>query len=865
VKGAKAFGPPSSPPSPGFSLQEGLWFGDFDDEQAAETAAASMAAMAGRVMGARPFPAAAQKLVQLTRSDDADINKVVRVLEMDPGLSQRVLRLVNSAGYGLRIRCTSLGHATALLGQVKLRQIATSAALFDHFGKPSPITRRKQEHASLVASLCRYLAIHLGLPQDDLFTIGLLHDLGQLMMLDDGQAEYTALVESHELPFDSLYLAERELLGFDHAILAGQVLASWNIPSPIPEVIALHHQPALAHQRGLDISAMVQTLRFADQMAHLLEHDQRRTGPHELAESEAASYLDFSEVQIAAMWRDLQGVHEATRNRRLNIFDVAPRSVNVPASLSPRDRGFSGPPSYASFVDSARPSRLEPTETIAVTSYEPAPFVSERPDLLNLNPPSAAPSPTSSVPSPASRRADGTLDLVPLDRMQQDSVPQISSFPIRESSQPASVRYDSPAPGGPSTERLVLSTSAAPRQFSDPPAHEQPSISAPIAPLYAPRIASVPERFVEESFFAESEQPNFYDRSIEPAALDEDPSPEIFPCALCYGPTFGASCHACGASVCSLHQTSDEWCVACEAEFRNHRAAHPMSELFVLSSAVAVGVASASSWFFFSLQSALGMLGLCCATGFGVYALRQTWLKVRFKRARRLARLHEMPQQRERMFRPSSEAPPASEPWADEAPAEKFASPESPRVHSTAPLAEDRHPVLPYSAPDPFTFGSSSYVPTFSKEEEPPRQDRVFASERPNSEPGTQTIRALVAPEATPGWAGPITDAPVHDAPGHDAPGHDAPGADAPTALPPPPSVSWMEHAQASLAPSEFPGPDPVGSSTQEPRRLSFAAPVCSPGEYDAVIIVPPAAPQPPIHCTPLPAGAVSISDASPH
>src|SRR5690606_19750052 len=127
---------PSRAPSsiPGFTLQEGIWFGDFDDEEARRVAAASLTAMGGRIMGARPIPAAAQKLVQLTRDEDADIHKVVRVLEMDPGLSQKILRLVNSAGYGLRIRCTSLQHATALLGQVKLRQVATSAVLFDHFG-----------------------------------------------------------------------------------------------------------------------------------------------------------------------------------------------------------------------------------------------------------------------------------------------------------------------------------------------------------------------------------------------------------------------------------------------------------------------------------------------------------------------------------------------------------------------------------------------------------------------------------------------------------------------------------------------------------------------------------------------------------
>jgi hypothetical protein len=136
---------------PGFTLQEDLWFGDFDDEEARARAAHSLSAMGGRIMGARPIPQAAQKLVQLTRDEDADVRQVVRVLEMDPGLSQKILRLVNSAGYGLRIRCTSLGHATALLGQTKLRQVATSAVLFDHFAKPSPLTRKKQEHGALVA------------------------------------------------------------------------------------------------------------------------------------------------------------------------------------------------------------------------------------------------------------------------------------------------------------------------------------------------------------------------------------------------------------------------------------------------------------------------------------------------------------------------------------------------------------------------------------------------------------------------------------------------------------------------------------------------------------------------------------------
>ena len=617
---------PSSSRSPqqiGFSFQEDLWFGDFDDDAARQAAAGSMAAMAGRIMGARPFPAAAQRLVQLTRNEDTNIQKVVRVLESDPGLSQRVLRLVNSAGYGLRVRCTSLNHATALLGQQRLQQIATSAVLLNHFGRTSDETKRKQEHGALVASLCRYLAIHLGLPQEDLFTCGLLHDLGQLMMLDEGNSEYRELVRAHEEQWDALHISEREIMGFDHAVLAAHVLASWSIPAPVPEVIALHHQPALAHQRGSKIAAMVQTLRFADHMSHLLEHYNEAQGSKLLADSEAASYLGFSEMQIAAMWKDLRQLHEANRSRRMDIQDVAPRSLSVPASLSPRAVPFTEPPENygppSAGPPSAGPPSLGPPS--AGNSMSPAPDSSSdqawpaqqsagaeqpvpqsaqrAPELApSISPPqhtATAPAPSYSDPPPATLDSQSTGNEQP--------VPS-----VRVSTAPLSMR----------SEQEVLRLSEA-----TPIAHARTFGEREVAPIRADQRRRPSTRFEEDEG----------DDEERPSVMGAEP--EVFPCAMCYGPTFGAQCPVCAAHVCGAHQTTErEWCMACDDEFHRFTREHEIPGFVRIASGTVMGVSVLSSAFLGGWELGFGVLGMCLTSGLAAYAVHQGYLKSRFKRDR---------------------------------------------------------------------------------------------------------------------------------------------------------------------------------------------------------------------------------------
>jgi putative nucleotidyltransferase with HDIG domain len=322
------------------AVDEELWFGSpGDDKELEDRASKSMAAVAARVLGAKPFPPAARKLEELTRAGGAKIEQVVGVLESDPGLSMRLLRLVNSAGYALRVRCTSVRHAAALVGMRRLHQLATTAAVLDLFETNNPAVKSILSHAAVVGAFCRYLAVHVDLAPDELFTCGFLHDIGKLMLIDAEGAAYTELVEQAGEAPDALHLLEQEKFGFDHAVLGAHVLKNWRIPNPVPRVVAWHHNVARAYQADPAIAAMVQTLRLADQMSYLVRSHAEPEGVVLAAQSPAASYLNVSEAQLSSMWGDLTRLSQRIISPNgTDQAEIIPREDSIPPSLRPRGK-----------------------------------------------------------------------------------------------------------------------------------------------------------------------------------------------------------------------------------------------------------------------------------------------------------------------------------------------------------------------------------------------------------------------------------------------------------------------------------------------------------------------------------------------
>lgn len=319
------------------AIEEELWFGGQQDAALAEDAAAkSMAALVGRIVGAKPFPESARKLAELTRKDVVRIEPIISVLERDPALSARLLRLVNSAGYALRQRCTSVRHAATLVGTDRLHQIATTAAVLELFDSRGSIATKIVEHCTIVGAFCRYFGAHLALPVDDLFTAGFLHDIGKLMLLETEGDQYFELLEKFADRPDSIHVVERSLYGFDHAVLAAHVLSEWNIPDPVPKIVAWHHDPTRAYRVSSMMAAMVQTVRLADLAVYAMiaEVDQEHFST--LASTESANYLDISEPQLSSMWDELQTLYRESieQCRGDNAPALDPRSLRPKMPIS---------------------------------------------------------------------------------------------------------------------------------------------------------------------------------------------------------------------------------------------------------------------------------------------------------------------------------------------------------------------------------------------------------------------------------------------------------------------------------------------------------------------------------------------------
>lgn len=319
-------------------FNEDLWYSPdvHREDEVERKAARSLAAKVGRIVGAKPFPAAANKLGELTRDAECRLEPVIKVLESDPALSTKLLRLVNSAGFALRTPCSSVAHAANLVGVQRLHQLAQTAAVLDFVDSTSVVAAQVLEHASIVASLCRYLAGHLGLPPEELFTCGFLHDIGKVMLLESEGEPYRQIIEQSLAEPDTAHVRERALLGYDHAILGGHVLAAWNIPAPVPRVVAWHHQVARAYEEAPALSRTINALRLADAASTALFQPQPELELQRLARTEAASYLEISEAQLAAMWDEMLAL--AVRARAAYRGEPVPEVVKPTAHSQPTSR-----------------------------------------------------------------------------------------------------------------------------------------------------------------------------------------------------------------------------------------------------------------------------------------------------------------------------------------------------------------------------------------------------------------------------------------------------------------------------------------------------------------------------------------------
>lgn len=193
------------------------------------------------------MPRAGVKLRALLAETDVSLDKIEGILRHDPGLAANVLRLANSAFFGVPRKVSTLKHAVMLLGVKRFAQIAVSASMSKIVDKavegydlsPGALWLHSIAVSNVAETLARYKKIE---ETNDVFTPALLHDMGKLVLgefLQEESQNIKSLVEGG-VPLD---IAENMVLGTDHAEIGALILHRWCFPDEIVEAVRWHHNP----------------------------------------------------------------------------------------------------------------------------------------------------------------------------------------------------------------------------------------------------------------------------------------------------------------------------------------------------------------------------------------------------------------------------------------------------------------------------------------------------------------------------------------------------------------------------------------------------------------------------------------------
>ncbi len=232
----------------------------FDDQLQA------MDALIDRVDQLHSAPQVACKILDLIEDPDFVVHDVVECLEHDPALAASILRLVNSAHFGLSHRVISLQHAVTYIGRRSLRLAVLSFGLVDHLMKGTPAQIYHsfwQRSFTMAAAASRLAAVSGEVNQDEAYTAGLIVDLGVLLFAQLEATTYP-LIYKEQPHGPILARAEERQFGFDHAALGARLLSRWNFPGLLVEATAVHHEEGSADH------ALIATIQAADLVADVL-------------------------------------------------------------------------------------------------------------------------------------------------------------------------------------------------------------------------------------------------------------------------------------------------------------------------------------------------------------------------------------------------------------------------------------------------------------------------------------------------------------------------------------------------------------------------------------------------------------------
>ncbi len=221
------------------------------------------------------FPDVCIRINAMVNDPEVSAADIGKVIQQDPALTARLLRIANSPLYGFAAEIGTVSRAVTVLGNKEIRDLAFATSAIKAFNiKPGLATIEELwAHNIYCATACRYLtAASTKGRTESIFIAGLLHDIGRLLFLsllpEDSVLAIQRLSETGHGE-SNLCLAEQEVIGFDHTEAGGELILQWNLPDSLYECVRYHHEPSKADQYPLEVAIV----HLADCVAHAVQDE----------------------------------------------------------------------------------------------------------------------------------------------------------------------------------------------------------------------------------------------------------------------------------------------------------------------------------------------------------------------------------------------------------------------------------------------------------------------------------------------------------------------------------------------------------------------------------------------------------------
>lgn len=208
-----------------------------------------------------PLPQVAAQVLRLSADPDSSTDDLQKVIITDQALTAQILKIANSAMFGMMREVKTLSQAIMTLGFATIKSvvIASSAKNLYSRGAAGLAERLMWEHALVTAIAARTIARALRHSRaEEAFLAGLMHDIGKSvlgMKFPDRYGQVIRQAYNGEIA-DGL-LAELEVFGFDHAMVGEALMHSWNLSHSLEEAVRWHHEPAEAGEDYRTLTAVV--------------------------------------------------------------------------------------------------------------------------------------------------------------------------------------------------------------------------------------------------------------------------------------------------------------------------------------------------------------------------------------------------------------------------------------------------------------------------------------------------------------------------------------------------------------------------------------------------------------------------------